>query len=127
MEESENKDPNSDFFNDLKEAALRHFNNKLELTKLTAVEKGSRIAGLLASLVVIGIVLFLFMAYASLMLGFYLSEKLGSYFYGFGAVTGVLLLVLIVVFLFRTKWVEVPVSNQIIKIIFDNDDENENS
>ncbi len=119
--ENTEKHPSEDFFGELKSAALKHFSNKLELTKLTVIEIGARIAGLLTALVVVSIILFFFLGYASFLLGLFLSEKMGgNYFYGFGSVSIALLVLMVVVFTFRKPWIEIPVSNQIIKIIFDN-------
>lgn len=121
--ETEPQSSSENFFQELKDVGMKHFNNKLEWTKLLAVEKSSRIIGALASLFVLSIIGVFLVAYASLMLGFLFTSLLGSPFYGFGAVAAILLVVFLIVKANRKNWIETPVMNLVIQILLENDGE----
>ncbi|WP_316770344.1 phage holin family protein [Pedobacter frigiditerrae] len=114
MEEKKEKDL-EDIFLDAKE----YIDTRIEYTKLSAVEKGSKIfADLITSgAVVISFVLaFLF---ASFTLALYLSEVLGSYARGFGCVAGIYLLLSVIVYLTKDKYIEKVLVNLFIRKYFD--------
>ena len=114
MEDKKEKDL-EDIFLDAKE----YIDTRIEYTKLSAVEKGSKIfADLITSgAVVISFVLaFLF---ASFTLALYLSEVLGSYARGFGCVAGIYLLLSIIVYLTKEKYIEKVLVNLFIRKYFD--------
>ena len=118
------KNSSENFFQDLKDVGIKHFNNKLEWTKLLVVEKSSKIIAALASFVVLGVIAFFLIAYASLMLGFLFTSIFGgNTFYGFGLVAVILLLVLLLVNHNKKKWIEMPVMNLVIHILLENDGE----
>ena len=121
--DTETQNKNENFFQELKDVGIKHFNNKLEWTKLVAVEKGSKIIGALASIIILGTIGFFLLAYASLMLGFLFTSLLGSPFYGFGVVAAFLLVILLIVKANKKKWIEVPVMNLVIQILLENDGE----
>ena len=120
--ETETQNKSENFFQELKDVGVKHFNNKLEWTKLVAVEKSSKIIGALGSFIVLGVIGSLLLAYASLMLGFLFTELLGSPFYGFGVVAAFLLVLLLIVKANRKKWIEIPLMNLIIQILLENND-----
>ncbi|TCC93863.1 phage holin family protein [Pedobacter frigiditerrae] len=114
MEDNKEKDL-EDIFLDAKE----YIDTRIEYTKLSAVEKGSKIfADLITSgAVVISFVLaFLF---ASFTLALYLSEVLGSYARGFGCVATIYLLLSIIVYLTKDKYIERVLVNLFIRKYFD--------
>ncbi|RZK58999.1 MAG: phage holin family protein [Pedobacter sp.] len=114
MEEKKEKDL-EDIFLDAKE----YIDTRIEYTKLSAVEKGSKIfADLITSgAVVISFVLaFLF---ASFTLALYLSDVLGSYARGFGCVAGIYLLLSVIVYLTKDKYIEKVLVNLFIRKYFD--------
>lgn len=99
-----------------------------ELAILSAVEKGSQ---LFANLLTDGLVLlFLVLAalFGSFALGFYLSELIGNSYAGFFIVTGLYLLLALVLYLVKDKYVEKKIINSIIGKFFkdrkDNGNEN---
>lgn len=124
MEESKEKD-----IEDLYQDAKDYIDTRIEYTRLSLVEKGAKIiADLITNTaVVIGFVLaFLF---ASFTLALYLSDVLGSYTKGFGCVAGIYLLLSIIVFLTKDRYIEKVLVNLFIRKYFekvaDKDDEDE--
>lgn len=114
MEENKEKDL-EEIFSDARE----YIDTRIEYTKLSAVEKGSKIfADLITSgaVVVSFILAFLF---ASFTLALYLSEVLGSYARGFGCVAGIYLLLSVIVYLTKDKYIEKILVNLFIKRYFD--------
>ena len=124
MKENKEKDL-EDIFNDAKD----YVETRIEYTKLSALEKGSKIfADLItnAAVIVSFILAFLF---ASFTLALYLSDVLGSYASGFGCVAGIYLLLSIIVYVTKDKYIEKVLVNMFIKRYFDKvadkDDEDE--
>jgi DMSO/TMAO reductase YedYZ heme-binding membrane subunit len=114
MEDKKEKDL-EDIFLDARE----YIDTRIEYTKLSAVEKGSKIfADLITSgAVVISFVLaFLF---ASFTLALYLSDVLGSYARGFGCVAVIYLLLSIIVYLTKDRYIEKVLVNLFIRKYFD--------
>ena len=99
-----------------------------ELAILTAVDKGSR---LFANLITDGLVVLfavLTFSFGSLALGFYLSEVLGNTYAGFLIITGFYLLVALIVYFTKDKYMEKAIINKIIAKFFKerNEDKDEN-
>ncbi|RYG15835.1 MAG: phage holin family protein [Chitinophagaceae bacterium] len=114
MEENKEKDL-EDIFLDAKE----YIDTRIEYTKLSAVEKGSKI---FADLITNGAVIVSFILaflFASFTLALYLSDVLGSYARGFGCVAGIYLLLSIIVYLTKDKYIERLLVNLFIRKYFD--------
>jgi len=114
MEENKEKDL-EDIFLDAKE----YIDTRIEYTKLSAVEKGSKI---FADLITNGAVIVSFILaflFASFTLALYLSDVLGSYARGFGCVAGIYLLLSVIVYLTKDKYIERLLVNLFIRKYFD--------
>lgn len=99
--------------------AKAYIDARVEYTKLSAVEKGSKIfADLITSAAVI-ICFVLAFLFASFTLALYLSEVLGNYASGFGCVAGIYLLLSIIVYLMKEKYIESVLVNLFIRKYFD--------
>jgi hypothetical protein len=116
MEEAGNKGL-EELINKLKE----HLNTRMELGKLTLIEKGVL---LFANLITDGLVIvFLILAFlfTSLAFGFYFSELLGNTFSGFFVVALFYFIVALIIYLIKDKYLEKPIINGMIKKIFKDD------
>jgi hypothetical protein len=99
----------------LYEKAKEYTQTTIELYKLIAAEKTAEV---LASLVFRIVFLFLaafFILFSSIGLSFYLGELLHSTAIGFLLVSFVYLILAILLYSFRDKWIKAPISNLIIK------------
>lgn len=102
---------------DLIEKAETYAKTSLELYKLQAVDKGSDLfAGIVSSLLVFVFGVLLLLVF-SMALGYYAGEVLGKTHYGFFAVTGLYVLVLAAMLLFK-KSIKNAFGNLFVKQIF---------
>lgn len=114
MEEKKEKNL-EDLFIDAK----LYVDTRIEYAKLTAVEKGSKIFADLITNAAVIICFVLAFLFASFTLALYLSSVFGSYTAGFGAVAGIYLLLSIIVYLTKDKYIERLLVNLFIRKYFD--------
>ncbi len=108
------------------ELGKQYVENQLEYAELKAVSKGGKIISNVIteiSVVVAAILAFLF---ASVTLGFWLSDMFGSYTKGFGSVSILYIVLAIIVTLTKDKYIEKFLINRIIKKYNDGKDKNNN-
>jgi hypothetical protein len=99
----------------LYEKAKEYTQTTIELYKLIAVEKTAEVlASLLFRIAFLCLAAF-FILFSSIGLGFYLGELLHSTAIGFLLVSFVYLILAILLYSFRDKWIKAPISNLIIK------------
>ena len=105
-------------FDNIIEEAQEYFNAKQQLATLKIAEKSSKaISAAVASLLVIGLLLITIL-FASIALGFALSNYFGSEPYGFLTVAGLYLVIMLILYVNRDKWVIKPMMNTVIKNFF---------
>jgi hypothetical protein len=90
----------------------------LELTKLRALEITTRVAAHLVSKLSTVIMLIMFSVLLSTGIALLLGDLLGKAYYGFFIVAGIYLVAGIIFYFFLRKWIKKPVSNLMIKQIF---------
>ncbi len=114
MEEQKEKDI-GDLFSDAKE----YVEVRVEHIRLSAVEKGAKI---FADLITNGAVIMCFMLaflFGTFTLALYLSDVFGNYTRGFGCVAGIYVLLAIIVYLTKDKYMEQGLVNLFIRKYFD--------
>jgi hypothetical protein len=111
---SQLKDKNQDIISLMKE----YIATRVELTKLSVIDRIVVISAALITDTFVAIMLVLTFLFGSLTLGFYLSELLDSYAGGFGLVTLFYLLLGLVVYFTKDKYVEKFLHNFMVKRIF---------
>ena len=90
---------------------------RIKLAKYQAIDTGSTlIAGLIANVIAIIASLFAFIFF-SLTLALLLAKLIGSYWIGFGCVTLIYLIIVVIIFKFKES-IEKPIINSIIKKFF---------
>ena len=102
----------------LVEKVKEYVHVRKELTILNAVDKGSQLfAGLITDglVLILAVLAFLF---ASLALGFFLSEVLGNSYAGFLIVAGIYLLAALILNSIKEKYLEKRIINVIIEKFF---------
>jgi hypothetical protein len=97
-----------------------YVNLRVELIKLKAVENGVSIAASAMTYMLIGVFAILMLLTGILALGFYLGQVLNSNAAGFGILTGVLFMVVVILFLIKDKSITKPIQNKFIVTIFKN-------
>ena len=112
----ENKEKNLE---DLLLDAQSYVDARIEYVKLTAVEKGSRVISDFITNTTVIMCFGLAFLFASITLAVYLSELFASYTAGFGCVAGIYLLLSIIVFLTKDKYIEKFLINLFIRKYFE--------
>ncbi|ULQ56511.1 phage holin family protein [Flavihumibacter rivuli] len=114
-----------DYFSSLEGKFGEYLQNRLLLMKMQAAEKSSRLAGILVALLVLLLVGFFVLIFISIMAGYLFAELTGSLFYGFGIITAIYILLFILVLVFRKKYIEPLVTNTVIRVLFEKDEDEE--
>ncbi len=103
------------------ESLFEHTSNyvetRVELVKLKAVKKSSEVVSTFISKIIIGGVIFLFLMVFNIAVGFWLGDMLGKNYHGFFVLALFYLIVGIIMYVSRDKWLKTPVANSIIKSI----------
>ncbi len=92
-----------------------HLKTRQEYVKLVLVEKSSKVAASIISNAVIFIFFLLFFVFINLSLAYFISMYTGKTYLGFGAVGLLYLLLGLVLYVKREKWLKVPIMNTVVK------------
>jgi ABC-type polysaccharide/polyol phosphate export permease len=107
------------FFEETQEMVEDYVSNRLQLLKLQTAEKSSKLISLLLTVLVMALLSFFILLFLSMTLGYYLAQKTGSLFTGFGIVAIFYVLLLVVVLYLRKRYLDKYISNTVIRIFFD--------
>jgi uncharacterized membrane protein YdjX (TVP38/TMEM64 family) len=113
------------FAKELKQDISTYVEMRLEYSKLIAYEKISKLIGASTSLILIIFFAFLGFFFLSFAIGYYLGQVTGSLALGFGIITGVYLILLIIIGLSKKK-IEAIISNRVAAVLIEDDDERSN-
>ncbi len=91
----------------------------IELFKLQAIDKYSKVFSTLTSTIIVVLIAALFTLCINIGLAFWIGEMLGKIYYGFFIISGFYLIVALVVLVFKKSWIELPVRNSIIENLMD--------
>lgn len=97
----------------------QYVNTRYELLELKALDKMSVIGSEITAIILIALFGFLFIAFISAAVGFYLSSVIGDRYSGFFIVGGFYFIVGLVFWFFRKTIVSRPMKNMIVKELFD--------
>jgi hypothetical protein len=117
----QNNQSPEEFLTEVKDQIHQYVNLELELIKIETVEKSAKVTGYLISSVIFVFLIFMCILFLSLLLGFYLSEISNSNIKGFGIVALIYLVTILIYSLIKQNLVIKPISNKIIKMIYENE------
>jgi len=120
-----NEPDKSTFFIDLQRIVVDYVKTQLELTQLVAFEKISKIVAYLLIAVILALLFFFGLLFASIVLGIYLSEVLESQLFGFGIIALIYLGVFLFIFVLRNRLIAPVIINSIIKILYERSQQDE--
>lgn len=124
MQENKEKD-----LEDLVEDAKGYVNTRLEYTRLYLVERGSKMFADMVTNVTVAICFLLAFLFGTFTLALFLSDVLGSYTRGFGCVALIYILLAMIVYFTKEKYIEKAIVNFTIRRYFnklaDKEDEDE--
>jgi Putative Actinobacterial Holin-X, holin superfamily III len=99
------------------ESTSAYVDTRIELTTLKATKKSSEAISSFTTYLIIGGIGFLALMVLNIALGFWLGDLLGKNYYGFFVVTFIYLLIGIIIYIRREKWIANRVANAIIKML----------
>lgn len=114
----ENKD---NYFTKLKDELIDYGKTRVDLAKITTYEKTARITAYVFAFLLFCFLLFLALIMLSFTAVHYFSAYTGSIIYGFGIVALIDCCLLVLFWVFRKALIEKPVTNAIIKLLFENE------
>jgi hypothetical protein len=120
---TEDEETLADFSDKVKEQLSDYVEVKVDLLKAQWVEKLSLIFSKLLTGFIMLFLLFFAILFGSLVIGFYFGDLFGSLMKGFGIIALFYALLLGLIYVFRKKWIQYPVANTIVSIIYQDNDE----
>ncbi|NNV57107.1 phage holin family protein [Limnovirga soli] len=111
------------YFDATRKALEEYVQDRLLLLKMQSAEKTAKIVSLLCTGMLATFLGFFVCLFISIMAGFYFAALTNSTFAGFAIVAGFYLLLLIVLMVFGRKPLKRVISNLVVKIFFDKNDE----
>ena len=102
----------------LTEQVLKVVQTNCDLIKLQAIERSSVAGSFVLSQVIVGGVGVLFLFFFSLCVGFYFSERLGSFYLGFATVAVFYLFIGLILLIGRKFFLEIPIRDKIIQKLY---------
>ncbi|AOM76680.1 phage holin family protein [Pedobacter steynii] len=113
MQENKEKD-----LEDLVEDAKGYVNTRLEYTRLYLVERGSKMFADIVTNATVAICFLLAFLFGTFTLALFLSDVLGSYTRGFGCVALIYILLAMIVYFMKEKYIEKAIINFTIRRYF---------
>ncbi|NQX41843.1 Putative Holin-X, holin superfamily III [Pedobacter steynii] len=113
MQENKEKD-----LEDLVEDAKGYVNTRLEYTRLYLVERGSKMFADMVTNATVAICFLLAFLFGTFTLALFLSDVLGSYTRGFGCVALIYILLAMIVYFMKEKYIEKAIINFTIRRYF---------
>jgi len=100
-----------------------YINTRVELTKLRIAEKTSLVLGNIIAAAIVGLLFLFVLIFGSIAGAWALSEVIGKPYSGFLIVAGFYLLLGIILWLGRGRFIRFPVMNALIKLLHKKEDE----
>jgi uncharacterized membrane protein YqjE len=114
------------FFEETQDLVEEYVGNRLQLLKLQTAEKSAKLVSLLLTVLVMALLCFFILLFLSITAGYFLAQKTGSLFTGFGIVAVFYVLLLVVILYLRKRVLDKYISDTVVRIFFDTtaDDDN---
>lgn len=104
----------------------KYVTNRISLAKIIIAEKSSKVISNLIVFFILTLLFFSALLFASISLGFYLSELTGKYYWGFLIVAGIYFILGVFIRLFKERLIHFPIMNNILQQILKEEEEEEN-
>lgn len=102
-----------------------YVNIRIAQVKLSVAEKISKVAALVVAVLMAALVFFLFLVLLSVAGAIAIGQWLQNYWLGFLIIAGIILIIGIMLWNFKEKWIQKPIMNLLIKTMFSNKDDDE--
>ena len=94
--------------------AEKYTRTTVELAKLNAVDKTADVMSSVLSRITVSIVFAMFLFLINIGLSLWIGELIGKVYYGFFIISSFYLLIAVILFQFKEKWLKMPISNFIV-------------
>ena len=91
---------------------------KIELTKREITDKLSEVMANSVSQIIIGSIALLFLFIFSIFSSLWIGYQMENYWHGFGIVSLIYIFIIVVLVIFRHKFLKIPIQNAIIRQLF---------
>lgn len=108
---------------EMAENVKEYINNRIESAKLSVAEKSSKIMANAMAAVMLAAILFFFFLFAGIALSLVLGDWMGKPWAGYLAVAILYLLIGIIIWSGREKFIRLPIMNALIKQFLSDDEE----
>ena len=96
-----------------------YIETRINLLKLKAIDKSSGVISSVASVAFIVILGFIFILLLNIGIALLLGSLLGKAYYGFFILAAIYIIIGIILYNSRDKWLKTPITNSIIKSLLD--------
>ena len=110
------------FFEATRRLVEEYVKERVLLLKLQTAEKTARVVSFVFAACIFGLLSFFILFFLSLMVGYFFARLTGNIYYGFGIVTAIYVLLLVIFYSFRKKWLYKYFSDLVVKQFFENSD-----
>jgi len=119
--------PEQSFFKESRQKIEEYIQDRILLVKMQMVEKISRLAASLFTGIIIALLSFFILLFISIMAGYLFAALTHSLYIGFGIVAALYIILLILIIKFHKKLIGTFVTNTVIRILFEQIEEENGS
>jgi len=110
------------YLNELKQVVIDYLESKAQLVKISAYEKIAKVTAILFSSIVITLTIFFLLLFLSISGGFFFGGLLNSNALGFLIIVGIYVILLVLIIVFRKKFLEKNIIDKVIAQLFEKED-----
>ena len=100
---------------ELIDKAVQYVETNIELLKLKIINKGSSITSTFLTYIIIAVFIIMLIILFSIGTALWIGKLLGETYYGFFITGGFFLLMIIILFSLRNKWLKIPITNSLVQ------------
>lgn len=105
-------------FNELKDHVKEYVQTRVDILTLTAADKGTKVVSNAVLYSILGFIGVFFFLFLNIGLALLLSDIIGNSYSGFLIISGFYLVLGIILFVMRDKWIKAPIVNTMLKAFF---------
>lgn len=107
------------FFVETKEMVEEYVEDRLLLLKLQTTEKAAQASSFIFIALAVSFISLILMMIISFIIGYYLSQAVGSYPAGFGILAGIYILLIFLLLYLNKKFIAKKIADTVVKFSFD--------
>lgn len=108
------------FFVETKEMVEQYVEDQLLLLKLQTTEKAAKASSFIFIALAVAFISLIIMIIVSFIIGYYLSQAVGSYPGGFAILAGIYILLIFILLFFNKRFIAKRIADAVVKFSFDN-------